>query len=194
MGIYCLETDQWFGFKDRTSIEPVLRMLELYQKIDFRHRDVATESEFYYFLQTFLQPGFKNYPILYLGFHGYGPEDDQDACIELSDGTYITLKDLEACIDERYFGGVIHFGSCSVVDADNARLEKFVSNTGAVAVCGYRQDIEWLEAAAFEVLMLGTLFQQSGLTRESMKMFDQELEQLAPGLYKRLGFRLVVST
>ena len=92
MGIYCLETDQWFGIKDKTSIEPALSMLERYQKIPFQHRDVATESEFCYFLAKFLQPSYKNYPVLYLGFHGYGPGDDHDAYLELEDGTEVTLE------------------------------------------------------------------------------------------------------
>ena len=192
MGIYCLETDQWFGFKDRTSIEPALRMLERYQKIPFQHRDVATESEFEFFLMKFLQPGYKNYPVLYLGFHGHGPEDGEDARVELEDGTYVTLKTLEEWINGRCFGGIIHFGSCGVMGAHGNRLKSFLKNTGAIAVCGYREDVDWLEAAAFEVLMLGTLFQRPAFTKTTIKKFDRDLRKLAPGLYERLDFRLVI--
>ena len=164
MGIYCLETDQWYGLKDKTSIEPALRMLERCQKVPFQHRDVATESEFVYFLMKFLQPGNNNYPVLYLGFHGYGPENGEDASIELGDGTYVSLEKLEKWIDGRCIGGVIHFGSCGVMSAHGNRLNRFVKNTGAAAVCGYREDVDWLEAAAFEALMLGKLFETSAFS------------------------------
>ena len=87
---------------------------------------------------------------------------------------------------------MIHFGSCAVMSAHGNRWNGFLKNTGATAVCGYREDVDWLEAAAFEVLMLGNLFQQTEFTKKAIIKFDRELHDLAPGLYKRLDFRLVV--
>ena len=69
-------------------------------------------------------------------------------------------------------------------------LKKFLSRTGALAVCGFRQEVDWLESAAFDMLVLGRLQGASFLRASSMRKFDQELKQSAPGLYKRLGFRM----
>ena len=86
-GVFCLETDQWFRQKDRSSVEPVLRLVERLCKTRYEHRDVATEGEFKFFLDKYLVPGYDNFPILYLGFHGWGAEDDEDAFVKIGDGT-----------------------------------------------------------------------------------------------------------
>ena len=79
------------------------------------------------------------------------------------------------------------------MDSHGNRLNRFVRNTGAVGVCGYREDVDWLESAAFETLALG-LLQGAAFTKSSIKKFNRELKNLAPGLYDRLGFRLIPKT
>ena len=70
-GIFCLEESGWFGFQDKTTVEPVLRLLEegLYG-VPYLHRDVGTREEFYFHLRKWRGRSFSRYPILYLGFHG----------------------------------------------------------------------------------------------------------------------------
>lgn len=172
-------------------MEPALHLLERYQRIPYQHRDVATEEEFRFFLDKYFQPGFKTHPILYLGFHGCGAEAGKDAFVEIGDGTPVQLETLEEWIDCRCHGRVIHFGSCGVMDSHGKRLRRFVRNTRALAILGYREDVDWLESAAFEILLLGCL-QKAAFMKSSIDKFDRELKKTAPGLYDKLGFRIVV--
>ncbi len=192
-GVFCLETDQWYGQKDKASVEPALRLIERYSKTPFQHRDVATKEEFKFFLNKYLAPGYDNHPILYLGFHGRCAEDDADACVEIGDGTEVTLQDLEDWIDGRCGGRLIYFGACGVMDTHGNRLNRFVRNTGAVAVAGYRGEPDWLESAALDMLALGHL-QYAAFKKPSINKFNRELKETAPGLYSRLGFRLVLKS
>lgn len=86
---------------------------------------------------------------------------------------------------------MVHFGACGVLDSHGNRLNRFLRSTGAVAACGYREDVDWLESAAFGALALGQL-QSAAWTKPSIQKFHRELGQMAPGLCDRLGFRLVV--
>ena len=178
-------------------MEPALRLLERYQKIPYQHRDVATIGEFKFFLEKYFTSGYDTHPILYLGFHGVGAEDKEnklgDAYVELGDKTPITLKELESWVDGRCEHRLVHFGSCGVMATHGNRLNSFVNNTGALAVCGYEEEVDWLEAAAFETLMIGRL-QKRALTKSSIRAFNLELERTASGLYKRLDFRLVLKS
>ena len=54
-------------------------------------------------------------------------------------------------------GRVVHLGSCGTVDVHGRELKKFLGRTGALAVCGFREDVDWLESAAFDMLVLGRL-------------------------------------
>ena len=189
-GVFCLETDQWFRQKDRSSIEPALRLVERYGKTRYERRDVATEGEFKFFLDKYLVPGYDNFPILYLGFHGWCAEDDEDAFVEIGDGTTVPLERLEQWIAGRCRGRVIYFGACGVMATHGNRLNSFVKSTGAVAVAGYREKVDWLESTALDMLALGRL-QDAAFTKSSINKFDRELKETAPGLYRRLGFRLV---
>ena len=189
-GVFCLETDQWFRQKDRSSFEPVLRLVERYCKTRYEHRDVATEDEFKFFLNKYLAPGYDNFPILYLGFHGGCAEDGEDAFVEIGDDKKVPLDRLEKWMAGRCSGRLVYFGSCGVMDTHGTRLNSFVERSGAVAVAGYREEIDWLESAALDMLALG-LLQDVAFTKSSINKFDRELKKTAPGLYKQLGFRLV---
>ncbi|MDE0039976.1 MAG: hypothetical protein OXU77_20825, partial [Gammaproteobacteria bacterium] len=190
-GVFCLETDQWYRQKDRSSMEPALQLVELYCGTRYEHRDVATTREFEFFLRKYLVPGYENFPILYLGFHGWYAEDGADAYVEIRDGTRVTLIDLEKWIGGQCRGRLIYFGACGVMNTHGNRLNRFVRDTGAVAVAGYREEVDWLEAAAFDVLALGRL-QDAAFTKSSIRKFNRELRDTAKGLYDRLGFRLIL--
>ena len=187
-GVYCLETYKWYGSKDESSVEPILELLhKSHKKVPFLRRDVATRAEFEYFLHEYLKPGYDNFPILHLSFHG---DDDPPGIILDDRKTKVTLDELEELIDGRCRGRVIYFGSCSTMNEDGRRLNSFRKRTGALAVCGFRQAISWLSSAAFETLILGGL-QEVSFTEPGVKKFRRELKEEAPGLYNKLGFRLV---
>ena len=184
--VFCLETYSWYKGKDRTTVQPMLELLRRMGRCDYLHRDVATRSEFEYFLNDYLEKENKAYPVLYLGFHG----SDDPPCIHLGNGEEITLDELAKTIDGRCSKRVVYFGSCSTMNMHGHKLNKFVSSTQALAVLGYREKVGWLESAAFDTLILGTL-QEVSFKKKGMEEFDQLLQARAKHLYETLGFGIV---
>ncbi len=190
-GVFCLETDQWYRQKDRSSIEPALELVERCSGTRYEHRDVATEAEFEFFLDRYFRRGYKNFPILYLGFHGWCAEDGNDAFLQIGDRTKVPLERIEQWIDGRCQGRLVYFGACGVMKTNGNRLNRFVRNTRAVAIAGYREEVDWLESAALDTLALGRL-QDAAFTKSSIGKYSRELAETASGLCKRLGFRVVL--
>ena len=182
-GIFCLE-GIWYGDKDKTSVEPVLRFLETMDDLEvlYQHRGVATRGEFDFHLQRWKQSSFKTHPILYLVFHGNPGEIEiekrQDA---------LRLDQLGEMLEGACKGRIIHFGSCSTLDVHGNKLNSFLSQSGALAICGYKTDVDWLPATAFDLLLLGYL-QEISFTRHGISKLDRLLTDTAPGLQKELGF------
>ena len=197
-GIFCLETHEWYskaemeGKIDDTSVEPSLMLLQRLAdyNVPYRRRDVATRGEFDYFLNNYFDEGYEDYPILYLSFHGHGPCEERSAGLTLGDGTEYSLDDLESRIKGRCEGRIIHFGSCAVMSASNDRLQLFRRNSGALAVCGYTEEIDWLQSAAFDLLLMGHLQDQT-FNKDSIKESFKCLKSCAPGLCVKLGFEVV---
>ena len=57
-GVFCLEAAHWSGTKDRTSVEPMLRLLDGVEgvQIPYEHHPVATKRELEYWLDKYLKP------------------------------------------------------------------------------------------------------------------------------------------
>lgn len=185
--IFCLETYSWYGRKDRTSVEPVLELLKGMGYCDYLRRDVATRCEFKYFLDEYFGDEYKNYPILQLSFHG----SDDPPSIFLGNNEPIRLEELAEMMEGRCSKRVVYFGSCGTMNVHGNKLRAFMRKTGALAVFGYREEVDWLQAAAFEVLILGRLQAVSFTKQGVRKKFDRLLREQAAHLYKTLGFRLI---
>ena len=182
-GIYCLEC-HWFGHRDRTSVQPILHLLQTMYglRVPYLYDRTATREEFYYHLKKWKI--YRSYPILYLGFHG------ESEAIRIGEGNgLVTLDDLEEKLKDSCNRRIIHFGSCSTLDIHGNRLNRFLKRTGALAVCGYRTEVDWLESAAMDLLVLG-LFQQVADRVTSIEKLERLLETSAPGLQETLGFRI----
>ena len=169
-------------------MEHALRLLETTSyRVSYLHFDVGTREEFDFYLKKWGQAKVGDtYPILYLGFHGAPGE------ITVGEGHHgsITLEELAERLDGRCRGRIIHFGSCGTVAVHGRELNRFLDRTEALAVCGYKEEVGWLDSAAFDLLVLGRLQGASFLQVSSVEKFDRELKSTASGLYKKLGFRL----
>ena len=185
-GVFCLETPMWTGRKDRSSVEPVLRLLEKGYKVPYLHYDVATTEEFDFYLKKWSLKEFDSHPILYLAFHG---EPDW---LDVGEGDGIYLSGLAKRLAGRCTGRVIHIGSCASLWVHGHSLNAFLDQTGALAVCGYQEDVDWLESAAFDLLVLGGLQNVSFRQAPSMRTLEDTLKEQAPGLRRRLRFRIKV--
>lgn len=67
------------------------------------------------------------------------------------------------------------------------KLNAFRRRTGALAVLGYRTATDWIESAAFEVLLLGEM-QSVSLTKQGIKKLERRM--IRPS--KQIGFYFVV--
>ena len=192
-GVFCLETDRWFGQKDRSSVEPILSLLERLKdyKVPYLYKRVATRRELEYSLERYLKPGFKKYPVLYLAFHGYPGNKGQQSGLSLEDEN-LDMDDLADMMAGRCAHRVVYFGSCSTLDTHGTRLNSFLRKTGALAVCGYKEEIDWVESTAFDLIFLAKIQRETFRRRDSMRRFDESLRSTAPGLYRDLGFRMTI--
>jgi len=99
--------------------------------------------------------------------------------------------ELADLLEGRCEGRVMYFGSCATLAVHGQSLNRFLRRTGALAVVGYRDDIDVMESMALEVLLLGTL-QYHPLTRAGLREWEAELRDRARGLAKHLGLRVHV--
>ena len=160
-GIFCLEACAWFGgLKDKTTVEPVLRLLESTKdyRVPYLHFDVATREELDFYLKKWCGTSFgESHPILYLAFHG----QRDGLFVGEGRGNRLNLNQLGERLDGKCRGRIIYFGSCATVDVHGHALNAFLRRTRALAVFGYKADVEWLESAAFDLLVLGCSTRES---------------------------------
>ena len=185
-GVFCLE-GHWKGIKDKSTVEPVLRLLgglSDYQTL-YRHYNVGTREELDFYLTKWCGTFFDDYPILYLAFHG----DKGKLFVGERRDSALSLEDVAARLNGSCKGRVVHLGTCSTVGVHGRDLNKFLARTEALAVCGFTKEVDMLESAAFETLLFGSRQYASFRQSASMRKFDEELRKTASGLYRRLGYR-----
>lgn len=174
-GIFCLEGSWERRLDDRTSVLPTLDTLERLRIASYVHRDVGTEEELYLYLKKWTQRGYSSYEVLYFAFHGVR------GGIKVGRGT-VTLDDLAEKLQGKAAGRIIYFGSCSVM-RDTAAVARFKRVTKAKAVCGYTKDVDWVESAAFDLLLLESL-----MSGDRIDARFNRLSRNFGDLTKRLGF------
>lgn len=191
-GIFCLEGD-WSGkLHKRSSVEPILELLRQWEPyyVPYVHRDVATRAEFEYYISRWVQKSMAAYPILYLAFHGKSSE------VTIGDhrlaGNRVSIAELGDMLKGKCHGRMIYFGSCQTLDLHGNSIRAFLRKTGALAVCGYRRDVEWLDSTAFELVMMSAM-QLHSMTRRGAAAMRRRIDVRAPVLARMLRFHMVIS-
>lgn len=155
------------------------------------HRDVVVRNEFEYYLRKWVQKHHADFPILYLGFHG------EEGSIYFESSTRsdsIDLDSLENSLRGNCCGRMIHFGSCSTLGLDARRIKRFLRETGLKGVTGYKQEIAWVDSAAFELILLDRLTDaQRGFTKASLAAVERDARSTAGRLARDLGFRMILA-
>ncbi len=176
-GIFCLEGLWHEDLRKRSTVRPILELLNLNSEIPFIHADCATESELEFYLQRWLKSEYNRYPILYLAFHG------KEHGIWISESFY-TLDQISEILKGHCKNRFIIFASCSTVNIDKRYLKKFLKQTAALAICGYKLIVPWLESTAFELMLLGTL-QNNSMDGRGIKAIQKNIlsiSEIFPGL------------
>lgn len=172
-GGFCLEGEWDRDLRQRMSVEPVLELLERIRLARYIHRDVATLTEFEYYLKKWGQKGYHDFEVLYLAMHG------EMGTLHLGKDSLV-LADLAELLQGKAANRIIYFASCSTMLEDEGALKDFVKTIGARAAIGYWEDIGWLDAAGFEVFLLERLLRGSrsdaffrGITKEHPALVDK---------------------
>ena len=182
-GVFCLEGSWDDDLADRSSVLPVLELLERLRQIDFIHRDVGTRTELEHYLRRWTDEEL-DYNVLYLAFH-YG---ESGLWISDSPDGEVSLDILGGLLADELDGCFVHFGSCSVMQAPTARLKRFLEQTGARAASGYSEEVDWLDSAAMDLLALGVVARYKQLGT-AIKRLESEAQYHS--LRKALGFKIV---
>ena len=178
--IYCVEGEWGAGVRDSESVLPILELLQQIGYADFVHRDVLTRRDLEHHLKKVYRTSSSSFPVVYIACHG------EEGGLHLGLET-ISIGDLGRLLDGRITDRVLHLGGCSVMKASDDDLRELARVSGARAVVGYERDVDWLESASFDLLVLGRLL---SVTR-SDAIFNG-LRKQNDSLAKTLG--LVVAT
>ena len=146
--VACFEADWAPRFDDRQSVLPILELLERQQWIRYFHRRVANADQFLDDARRWAtQKQYADFRLAYVAAHG------SPGIIGFGRG----LK-LERLSELNLTGRAIFFSSCST--GDSRGLTEFAemrAKTRARAVMGFREDVDWIEAAAFDLLLMSWL-------------------------------------
>jgi hypothetical protein len=180
-GVFCIEGQWHRDLNERGSVLPTLELLERLGRIRFIHKDAATPDELSYFLNRWLLRQYADYRVGFFAMHG----EPTKLC--LTDWHSVDLDDVARQMAGRCEGKRLYFGSCSVLRASDARLHDFLAETGAALICGYTREVDWVESAAFETVLLDVLANGQRLNAAELRMGSSHWAALA----SYLGFRIV---
>lgn len=191
-GIFCIEGDWWEKAHRQSSMEPILELLSKWDThpVPYVRRDVATRAEFDHYLAQATQNKFKRFPIIYFALHG------SRGTLLVADGrrkdAAVDIREIAQALEGRCAGKVLYFSSCETLDVHGNELRGILKRTKAKAVCGYCASVDWLDAAAFDTLLLGQ-FQCNAMTRTGLKAVRHRIRTKAASLAKHLRFSMVIA-
>jgi hypothetical protein len=177
--VFCVETPWNTDLRDRSSVRPLLEVLEAQSSVRFIHRDAATSEELEHYLKTWSQTRYKEYKLGYFPFHG-----DRD-CLILG-RRYYGLGEMQELLAGKLAGRTVYFSSCATLGIGSGLIEEFRVTTGATAVCGFTKSIDWMDGAVFDLALINAV---SWYARPSDAF--RYLAKNHDGAVKRLGFRAV---
>lgn len=142
--IYCLEGNWNNHPRCRQSVRPMLEILHHSAGIKFIHRKCNTVDDFFQYLRQYTFKRYKNYPILYIAFHG----KPNGICIGRE---FVTLQEIADVLEGHLSSRIVHFGSCSTMRTKRANIDDFMNRTKANVLSGYRKDVDFIEATINEL-------------------------------------------
>lgn len=181
-GIFCLEGLWDDNLEQKSSVQPILHLLEINGGIPFIYHDVATVEELEFYVSKWKLARYKNYPILYLAFHG----ENESLLI----GRYkYHLGQLANVLKDACAGSVFIFASCKTLKDGHGTVAEFLKTTEALAVFGYRNRVCWMYSAALELLIL-TELQNVDFSPKGMRSFEKRISSFA-GAFHKIDYTLV---
>lgn len=186
-GIYCLEGLWTTDFKDKSTVLPILELLEKGGICKYIYHGCATKGELEFFLKKWKQKTIiKKFPILYLAFHG------KKGHIYIPDKNTYSLNELATTLEDSAAGKVVFFASCETLNTSGKTIQSFLKKTNAIAAIGYKQEVDWMIATAFELLVLDAL-QQDKFDSKGIENIETKIKSEYGNLHQILDCRIVVN-
>lgn len=181
-GIFCLEGLLDNDLANTSTVRGILNLLQDNSKIPYFYKDFAVWEELEFYLRKWIQKKYDKYPILYLSTHGNS--------FEIYDGRYrYSLDQLGDILERQCENRMVMISSCSTMAADKRLLKGFLAKTGCLGVCGYRNDVNLLQAAAFELLLIAEM-QENEFSGRGIEAIQSKAESIAKN-FRKLDFRMV---
>lgn len=181
-GVFCVEGQWHDDLAERGSVLPTLDLLERLGSIRYIHRDTATPQELRYFLERWLSRKYTAYEVGFFALHGAPTQ------LSLSDSHTVGLAEIASWMSGRCEGKRLYFGSCSALKASDITLGEFLRESKVEMLCGFTKDIDWIESAAFETVVLNAMVNNGDRVNSVERLVKSP--RWAP-LARHLGFRIV---
>lgn len=185
-GIYCLEGIWNEDLREKSSVKHILDLLHSNKSIEYIYHKCATEEEIKYYIKKWSQKRYNKFNILYFAFHG------EKNKLLLGNKKIYSLDSLAELLEGKCENSIIIFGSCSTFAIRRNYLIKFLTKTGALAICGYQKDVDWLPSTAFEMLILSQM-QENEFSKRGISAIEKKVNSLARKFKDELKFRMVTS-
>ncbi|MDG2518094.1 DUF6642 family protein [Lysobacter soli] len=174
-GVFCIEGEWERDLRDQSSIRPLVEFLaNSDNQVAPIYRRAATIDTFSYFVSQW-----KDYPahtIGYFSFHG------EKGSLSLGRDR-LDLSSLGALLKGACKNKHIVLSSCQTLNVPGEQLAAFRRQTGARSVSGYRKSPDWIEASAFDVILMTNL-----LYHDSPSRTEAWLLKRCAGLMDAYGF------
>jgi len=181
--IFCLEGLWEQDLTKKSTILPILELLYLNDSIEYIYRDSATVEETEFYLLKWTQEKYAHFPILFLAFHG------KEGIINLGSAEFPVDK-ISQVLAGKCKNAIIFFASCMTLRMNKNKLKKILVETGALAICGYRSDVDWMKSAAFELLVLNEM-QLYSLTIQGVDAIRRRIHAEYPKMVKDFKFTML---
>lgn len=188
-GIFCVEGEWSLNPRDQTSVLPLLNFLHDVDGVEYYHRDVVNAAALRMLLERWGQRKFDRLPILYVPSHGERKKLLLGHFVRKD--CRVSLDEFESWLAKRCRGRMIFLGVCDLMKESPARWRRFLSRTGALAVCGYTKNVKWIESAAFELLVLAAMQGDYFTPAGALSIKRRIMSQTGP-MARRLGFRMFI--
>ncbi|MFF0822809.1 DUF6642 family protein [Micromonospora haikouensis] len=97
------------------------------------------------------------------------------------------LAEIASWVSGRCEGKRLYFASCSALRASEVTLAEFLRETKASMICGFTKEIDWIESAALETVILNRLVNGARVNGIEQLLKSSRWAPLA----RHLGFRIV---
>jgi len=186
-GIYCLENMWSPSVKDKLTVQPILELLEKADICPHIYHKCATKEELIFMIKKWrLQAVQRKFPILYFAFHG------SSESISLGNNEELTMSELGELLEDNCSGKVFFFASCETMDMHGRKIQSLLEKTGAIAAIGYKVEVDWMTATAFELLVLNAL-QQDEFDTKGIENIKSKIQNEYGKLHSILKFSMVVN-